>query len=782
MMHDDMPVIVGVGEAVEHLSGDLRMASSAQELAARAAAAALRDASAAGELAAHIDVVVATRTFPDTTPMWPAPFGRTDNMPRSIAKRVGADPCRAIYAIAGGQSPQRNVNRWSEKLAAGEVSMVLLAGAEVIASTKAALKAGIKLDWSETVDGDMEDEGLGLEGLLSFDMLKHGIVGAPPGYALCENARRVRLGMSREDYARRMAEVLAPFSQVAKDNPYSMFDEVFTPEQILEPTSGNSYIAWPYTKAMVAKDGVNQAAAVLLTTVGKARELGIVEDKWIFLNAYADANEKKLLNRPDLGSSPALKGAIRQALEIAEISGKDLNLIDVYSCFPIVVLEAMEALGLEPGEKRLTETGGLSFFGGPGNNYSMHGIAAVVRGLRGKPGAWGMVSANGGIINKHSVGVYSTRPAWRKCSSARLQSALEAVPDTKLEKLPDGPGTIETYTVEFRRGQPEQAIVVGRLDSTGERFVANGFPGDAAFIESLLNEDMAGQPVMVAGFGKNNCVASTYEEMQALRPEKATAFRENYEYCRALVNGNVLEVVITRPDQMNALNPMAHEELDEIFDLFEANPSLWVAIITGEGEKAFCTGNDLKYSASGKPVYMPRSGFGGLTSRARTKPVVAAVNGYAFGGGMEIALACDIVIAAETALFALPEVKVGLIAGAGGIQRLTRQIHVKQAMDMLITGRQVSAEEGKTLGFVNQVVPAMELMTAARDYAKLICKNSPTSVRLTKEMLAETERFSAIDDAMRVFPDVLDKLLASEDFIEGPRAFAQKRPPRWSGR
>jgi len=233
---------------------------------------------------------------------------------------------------------------------------------------------------------------------------------------------------------------------------------------------------------------------------------------------------------------------------------------------------------------------------------------------------------------------------------------------------------------------------------------------------------------------------------------------------------------------MNALHPMAHEELDEIFDLFEANPSLWVAIITGEGEKAFCTGNDLKYSASGKPVYMPRSGFGGLTSRARTKPVVAAVNGYAFGGGMEIALACDIVIAAETALFALPEVKVGLIAGAGGIQRLTRQIHVKQAMDMLITGRHVSAEEGKTLGFVNQVVPAMELMTAARDYAKLICKNSPTSVRLTKEMLAETERFSAIDDAVRVFPDVLDKLLASEDFIEGPRAFAQKRPPRWAGR
>jgi enoyl-CoA hydratase/carnithine racemase len=152
------------------------------------------------------------------------------------------------------------------------------------------------------------------------------------------------------------------------------------------------------------------------------------------------------------------------------------------------------------------------------------------------------------------------------------------------------------------------------------------------------------------------------------------------------------------------------------------------------------------------------------------------------GGGMEIALACDIVIASENAKFGLPEVKVGLIAGAGGIQRLTRQIPLKKAMDMLITGKQISSSEALKLGFINQVVSEADVLKAAREYAEIVCENSPTSVRLTLELLAETSVHASVEDATEKMPKVIDKLFVSEDFVEGPRAFAEKRKPKWSGR
>jgi enoyl-CoA hydratase/carnithine racemase len=265
-------------------------------------------------------------------------------------------------------------------------------------------------------------------------------------------------------------------------------------------------------------------------------------------------------------------------------------------------------------------------------------------------------------------------------------------------------------------------------------------------------------------------------------PAKATALRDDYEFCSTVRNGHILEVTINRPESHNALHPYAHEELSEIFDVFEDDDELWVAIITGAGDKAFCTGNDLKYSASGKPMWMPKSGFGGLTSRQRRKPLIAAVNGFAMGGGMEIALASDIVIAADNAMFALPEVKVGLIAAAGGIPRLARQIPLKRAMDLLLTGRHFAAEEAERLDIINQVVPAGEAMQAARKYAEMICENSPSAVRLTKQLLNETAVHASIDDAMKDMPNASNDLLSSEDFVEGPLAFAEKRKPRWTGK
>ena len=261
------------------------------------------------------------------------------------------------------------------------------------------------------------------------------------------------------------------------------------------------------------------------------------------------------------------------------------------------------------------------------------------------------------------------------------------------------------------------------------------------------------------------------------------------QYSKVEKDGRLMVVTINRPEVYNACHPMANEELVAAFDEFHANPELWVAIITGAGDKAFCAGNDLKYHAelqakTGKRPVHPAKGFGGLTNRYDLdKPVIAAVNGVAMGGGFEIALACDLIIASENATFALPEPRVGLAALAGGVHRLPRQIGLKRAMGMILTARHVSAKEGLELGFVNEVVPAGEALAAAERWAETIAKNSPMSIRASKQAIQMGMAVS-LEQAIteqREYPAV-KAMAASQDYIEGPKAFSEKRPPKWVGK
>jgi enoyl-CoA hydratase/carnithine racemase len=259
----------------------------------------------------------------------------------------------------------------------------------------------------------------------------------------------------------------------------------------------------------------------------------------------------------------------------------------------------------------------------------------------------------------------------------------------------------------------------------------------------------------------------------------------NPEFCKIERDGKLTIVTINRPDVMNALHPPANMELEKAFNDFAADPEQWVAIITGAGDKAFSAGNDLKYQAAGNPITVPATGFAGLTSRFNlNKPVIAAVNGLAMGGGFEIALACDIIVAAETAVFALPEPRVGLAALAGGLHRLPREIGTKRALGMILTARRVSAAEGQSLGFVNEVCKPGEAVATARRIAAQILECSPMSIRASKETvyrgLAEPSLEAAIE-AQRKY-DALRAMFTSEDLIEGPMAFAQKRAPQWKGR
>lgn len=257
----------------------------------------------------------------------------------------------------------------------------------------------------------------------------------------------------------------------------------------------------------------------------------------------------------------------------------------------------------------------------------------------------------------------------------------------------------------------------------------------------------------------------------------------SYEFVDVEREGALTIVTINRPTSHNALHSAAQKELGKVFDDFAADDTQWVAIITGAGPKAFCAGHDIRAEPVISSQMSQPPGFGGLASRFDlTKPVIAAVNGIAMGGGFEIVLACDLAVASSNAVFALPEPRVGLAALAGGIQRLPQMVGLKRAMDMLLTGRRIPAQEAFELGIINEVVDD-DVLGAAKRWAAKILECSPMSVRATKE--ATLRGLSAsVEDSLYAGWDypAMKSMLASADAAEGPLAFAEKRTPEWKGR
>jgi acetyl-CoA C-acetyltransferase len=476
------PVLVGVGQASERLDEPGYRRLSPVDLAAAAARTALADSGAdPAAVAAAIDTVAGVRQFEISHPAAPAPLGCSDNYPRSVAGRIGAAPARAILEVTGGQAPQHLVTELAGTIAAGFGEVALAFGAEAISTVQRYAGAADRPDFAEHAEGSIEDRGYGLEGMFSPRLAAHGLTGPPGQYALIENARRARLKQTRGEYAAAMGALFAPFTRVAAVNPHAAAPTVRGAAELVTPSESNRPIADPYTRLIVAFEKVNQGAAVLVASVSAAQRLGVPLDRWVFLRGHADLRERDLMERADLSASPAAVMAARRALEMAGIAAADLATIDLYSCFPAPVFNICDGLGLAPDDPRgLTVTGGLPFFGGAGNNYSMHAIAETVQRARANPGSSGFVGANGGVMGKYSAAVYSTAPAnWVRDGGGDPQAEIDRWPAPAEALVAEGRATIETYTVRHRRDGARTGIVIGRLEADGRRFLAQADDGEA---------------------------------------------------------------------------------------------------------------------------------------------------------------------------------------------------------------------------------------------------------------------------------------------------------------
>jgi acetyl-CoA C-acetyltransferase len=467
------PVLVGVGQFTENIDDPGYRGMSSVELATEAARAALVDTGVDPDtVAKSIDAVVGLRQFEISGPM-PASLGKSNNYPRSVMARLGAQPARSVIEPVGGQSPQKLVTEFATAIAGGEADVVMIIGSENGSTLRTFADREDKPDHSEHIDGQIEDRGHQIHQYFTEYTAKHGLTGAAVQYGLLDNARRSRLGSSVADYRLEMAELFAPFSKVAAKNPFSSSPTERSVADITTVTADNRMICDPYPRLLVARDQVNQGAAAVMMSVDAARRLGVPEEKWVYLHGHADIIEQPLLERVDLSASPATAHAVGEALRVAGVGADDIATFDLYSCFPFPVFVACEALGIAGDDPRgLTLTGGLPYFGGPGNSYSLHAIAETVAEMRDKPGQFGLVGANGGTMSKYSVGIYSTLPAdWRSDDSSAINQEINALPEVSVTEAADGPATIETYSVRYD-WPVHTGVIIGRLDADGSRFMA----------------------------------------------------------------------------------------------------------------------------------------------------------------------------------------------------------------------------------------------------------------------------------------------------------------------
>jgi acetyl-CoA C-acetyltransferase len=509
MIDPRTPVLVGCGQITDH-KGPPSSTRSNVAFCAEAAQMALTDTTAgvgAEALGRKIDAVAVLEFFPDVSPRFASPFGRCSNPPKGVANRLQAMPRQLLYTHSGGNMPQYMVNRFAEEIANGETELALVCGAELLRSNQNARKAGLKIDWNEDPGGEPTRIGDRRFGF-SDEEARHELRAAIHFYPLIENAIRGGLERDVDSHMKAMGRLFERLAAVARDNPLATRREGYSANRLATISQDNRWICFPYPRLMNANAMIDQAAAVLVTSVEKAREWGIPPERWVFLHGCADGTDTWVVSeRERLDASPAIRGCARIAFDMAGKSVADVDAFDLYSCFPSAVEVAMKEIGIAEDDPRpISVTGGLPFFGGPGNNYVTHSIAEMMNVVRRKPGSFGMVTANGNYLTKHSAGLYSTEPTkgpWRRQDPKIFQAELDARPRRHVNTAPSGTGTIETYCVAYGKDAPEKGYVFGRLDGSGDRFIAMAGE-EPALLADMLTKEQLGRRVSVSEQGGRN--------------------------------------------------------------------------------------------------------------------------------------------------------------------------------------------------------------------------------------------------------------------------------------
>jgi len=418
-----------------------------------------------------------------------------------VAERLGAEPRETACTVMGGNYVQTLVNLTAREIRDGRNDLVLLTGGEAWRTRTAAKSGGSQLDWTTQSDEVAPPRSIGEDESLGHPHeFARGVIMPVHVYPMFDIALRAADGLTPDEHRRRISTLWSEFSEVAANNPHAWIQQRYSPEHIAEARADNRMIGFPYTKLMNSNNMVEQGAGLIMCSVERAESLGIPRDRWVFIHAGSDGHDHWFVsNRADLCSSPAIRLAGRAALEAARIDIDDVAHIDLYSCFPSAVQIAARELGAGL-DRPLTVTGGMSFAGGPWNNYVMHSVATMAEVLREKPGDIGLCSANGGYITKHAFGVYSTEPPPSgQFEHREPQDAVDALPRRELAEDFVGPVTVETYTVMHNReNEPERALIAC-LTADGRR--AWGNCTEPTTLKAMVLEEFVGRPATMGQDG-----------------------------------------------------------------------------------------------------------------------------------------------------------------------------------------------------------------------------------------------------------------------------------------
>jgi acetyl-CoA C-acetyltransferase len=482
--HKRRPVIIGVGQSVHH-PGDLKEIKSPLDIIQTAIEEAEED-SGVKSLKEKIDTLCLVNILSRPS----------DGLPSELSNAIGAKPADEAYTWVGASAPQWFVNRTAEKIVAGRTRLALICGGEAFFSKRleAKEKGAAGWDWNfpkkePWMIGDMRDPLTALE-------MKYCLLVPLNIYPLFENALRYHKGVSIEQQRRELGEFCASMSTIAAKNPYAWFKKGRTSSEIISLSAGNRMVSFPYTKFMCSIMEVDQAAALFLTDVQTAKDLGVPQDKWIYLLGSGDAYDHwHVSERVNFYSSPSVKAAAGGALDLAGVTLEEIDYFDFYSCFPCAPRITRNMLKISDDDARpLTITGGMPYFGGPGNNYSLHAICNMVALLRQDPEKIGMIQALSWFISKHSVGIYSgatRRKFLSPPSSEKYRKTLKQLKRPCVVEEATGRAVVETYSIfHDSAGEPINAVIIGRLDD-GTRFLAKCV-NNPSVLHAMMKQEFIG--------------------------------------------------------------------------------------------------------------------------------------------------------------------------------------------------------------------------------------------------------------------------------------------------